>query len=54
MFAPVAGGVRDDRASIAHGTVWSLSPNPRSFWVYVEGSGFYSVREDNLLVGVNA
>lgn len=54
VFAPVAGGVQDDRATIAHGTVWSLSPNPRSFWVYVEGQGFYSVREDNLLTGVNA
>lgn len=36
------------------GVVSSLSPYPRSVWVYVAGSGFYSVRETDLLTGVNA
>jgi hypothetical protein len=37
-----------------HGTVWSLAPYVKAFWVYVEGQGFYAVREENLLTGVNA
>lgn len=54
VFAPVAGGVRDYGAAIVHGVVWSRSPYGPAFWVYVEGSGFYSVREGDFLVGVNA
>ena len=45
----ITGGI-----DITHGTVWSLSHHPKSFWVYVEGSGFYSVREADFLIGVNA
>ena len=52
-FAPVAGGVRD-QATMLRGTVWSLAPYAKAFWVYVEGQGFYVVREDDLLTGVNA
>ena len=54
VFAPVAGGVRANGHAIIHGTVWSLSPYPKAFWVYVEGSGFYSVSEADFRVGVNA
>ena len=53
-FAPVAGGVRDDQATMLRGTVWSLAPYAKAFWVYVEGQGFYVVREVDLLTGVNA
>lgn len=54
VFAPVAGGKADWSANMLHGTVWSLAPYVKAFWVYVEGQGFYSVREADLLVGVNA
>ena len=53
-FAPVAGGKADWAACTLRGTVWSRSPYGPSFWVYVEGQGFYSVCEDALLTGVNA
>ena len=53
-FSPVAGGKADWSARMLHGTVWSRSPYGPSFWVYVEGQGFYSVREVDLLMGVNA
>lgn len=53
-FSPVAGGVADWSADMLHGAVWSRSPYPGAFWVYVEGHGFYSVREVDLLTGVNA
>ena len=53
-FSPVAGGKSDWAANMLHGTVWSLAPHTKAFWVYVEGQGFYAVREGNLLTGVNA
>lgn len=53
-FTPVADGVANWSANMLHGVVWSRSPYPKSFWVYVEGQGFYSVAEDGLLTGVNA
>ena len=53
-FAPVAGGVANWAARMLHGVVWSRSPYGPAFWVYVEGQGFYSVREADLLTGVNA
>ena len=53
-FSPVAGGKSDWAANMLHGTVWSLAPYTKAFWVYVEGQGFYAVREDTLLMGVNA
>ena len=53
-FSPVADGEADRSARMLHGTVWSRSPYGPEFWVYVEGQGFYSVRGDNLLTGVNA
>ena len=53
-FSPVAGGKADRSANMLHGTVWSLAPYAKAFWVYVEGQGFYAVREGNLLTGVNA
>ena len=53
-FSPVAGGKADWSARMLHGTVWSWSPYGPSFWVYVDGQGFYSVREVDLLMGVNA
>ena len=53
-FSPVAGGKADWPANTLHGVVWSRSPYGPSFWVYVEGQGFYSVREDALRQGVNA
>ena len=53
-FSPVAGGVSDSFAGMLHGTVWARSPYGPAFWVYVEGRGFYSVREADLLTGVNA
>lgn len=53
-FAPVGDGVRVGGSYIIRGTVWSLAPYPKCFWVYVAGQGFYSVREDDLLTGVNA
>ena len=53
-FSPVAGGKTDWSARMLHGTVWSLAPYAKAFWVYVEGQGFYAVREGNLLMGVNA
>lgn len=53
-FSPVAGGKADWSANMLHGTVWSLAPYAKAFWVYVEGQGFYAVREGNLLTGVNA
>ena len=53
-FSPVAGGVSDSFAGMLHGTVWARSPYGPAFWVYVEGHGFYSVREADLLTGVNA
>jgi hypothetical protein len=54
LFSPVAGGKADWSANMLHGTVWSLAPYVKAFWVYVEGQGFYAVREENLLTGVNA
>ena len=56
-FVPVADGTRppyNGREAVAHGTVWSLAPAPRSVWVYVTGSGFFIVKMDALLMGVNA
>lgn len=53
-FVPVGDGVRTNTTDVIRGTVWSLSAFPAAFWVYVEGQGFYSVNEDNFLVGVNA
>lgn len=53
-FAPVGDGARVGGSYIIHGTVWSLAPYPKCFWVYVAGQGFYSVREDDFKVGVNA
>lgn len=53
-FAPVGDGVRVGGSYIIRGTVWSLAPYTKCFWVYVAGQGFYSVREDDLLTGVNA
>ena len=53
-FAPVAGGVANWAARMLHGVVWSRSPYGPAFWVYVEGQGFYSVSEADLLTGVNA
>lgn len=53
-FAPVAGGTSSMGANMLHGVVWSLAPYPKCFWVYVEGQGFYSVAEGDLLTGVNA
>ena len=53
-FSPVAGGKTDWAANMLHGTVWSLAPYAKAFWVYVEGQGFYAVHEGNLLTGVNA
>ena len=54
VFAPVGDGVRVGGSYIIRGTVWSLAPYPKCFWVYVAGQGFYSVREDDFKVGVNA
>lgn len=53
-FAPMAGGAPNWTTNMLHGVVWSRSPHAGSFWVYVEGQGFYSVREVDLLTGVNA
>ena len=53
-FAPVAGGAANWAANMLHGVVWSRSPYGPAFWVYVEGQGFYSVREDALLTEVKA
>ena len=53
-FVPVGDGVSVGGSDIIHGTVWSLAPYPKCFWVYVAGQGFYSVPEGGLLVGVNA
>ena len=56
-FVPVADGTRppyNGNEAVAHGTVWSLAPAPRSVWVHVTGSGFFSVKMDDLLMGVNA
>ena len=53
-FTPVAGGLANWAARMLHGVVWSRSPYGPAFWVYVEGQGFYSVREVDLLTGVNA
>ena len=52
-FTPLGDGTSVSSNTI-RGTVWSLSPSPECFWVYVEGQGFYSVHADNLLTGVNA
>lgn len=41
-FVPVGEGRSINTGDVA-GVVWSLSPQPSHMWVYVAGSGFYSV-----------